>query len=417
MIPIRYDIPRVRDLVAQYGSPLYVFDGGRFKSSFKKLEDAIRAQYSNYRIAYSVKTNYTPYLCTLVKKCGGIAEVVSRMEYQLARSVGFDPADIIFNGPYKHGALELALLEGSTVVLDNKEEVERVLEIAAANPEVCLHLGVRLNFDMMNGKVSRFGFDVASDDLKLIMGALRGAGNVSLDGVHCHFTGARSLEMWRYRTETVVRFCQESFEAPPRFIDLGSGMYGELEEEFSKQFSFNIPSFDEYAAVIAEPLNKAYAFLDESDRPTLITEPGTTLVANACEGIARVEAIKEVRGKFFAILDSSQHILGGLSASKNLPLQVVRAGDVGGASFYDDLDFVGYTCLEYDVLYRGFRGQIGVGDYVVFGNIGSYSIGMKPPFILPCCAAVAFDDEHEGAFMIKREETLFDVFATYRFDC
>ena len=43
----------------------------------------------------------------------------------------------------------------------------------------------------------------------------------------------------------------------------------------------------------------------------------------------------------------------------------------------------GYTCIETDYLYRGYQGKLAVGDFVVFHNVGSYSLVMKPPFILP----------------------------------
>ena len=43
----------------------------------------------------------------------------------------------------------------------------------------------------------------------------------------------------------------------------------------------------------------------------------------------------------------------------------------------------GYTCIESDYLYKGYKGRLGIGDYVVFENVGSYSVVMKPPFILP----------------------------------
>jgi Pyridoxal-dependent decarboxylase, C-terminal sheet domain. len=81
---------------------------------------------------------------------------------------------------------------------------------------------------------------------------------------------------------------------------------------------------------------------------------------------------------------------------------------------YNDLDFAGFTCIESDYLYRGYSGPLTVGDYVIFSNVGSYSIVFKPPFILPNFAIV---EVHESGSVetIKRAETYDDLFQTYTF--
>ncbi len=83
----------------------------------------------------------------------------------------------------------------------------------------------------------------------------------------------------------------------------------------------------------------------------------------------------------------------------------------GDRKKYSDLDFGGFTCIESDYLYRHFDGELGVGDMVVFGNAGSYSIVLKPPFILPNFPVV---DMATGA-MVKRAECFDDLFHTFRF--
>ena len=72
---------------------------------------------------------------------------------------------------------------------------------------------------------------------------------------------------------------------------------------------------------------------------------------------------------------------------------------------------MGYTCLEHDVLYRGYAGNLAVGDYVIFGNVGGYSNVSKPPFISPNCAMIAV--KGATARLIKRTETVRDILATY----
>ena len=53
-------------------------------------------------IGYSYKTNYLPSLIKEMSNLGAYAEVVSRLEYDLALKIGVKPNKIIFNGPLKH---------------------------------------------------------------------------------------------------------------------------------------------------------------------------------------------------------------------------------------------------------------------------------------------------------------------------
>ena len=54
-------------------------------------------------------------------------------------------------------------------------------------------------------------------------------------------------------------------------------------------------------------------------------------------------------------------------------------------------------------------------DYVVFENVGAYTLVLKPPFIRPCPAVLAWDPESKAFEVIKRQEELSDVFTTYVF--
>lgn len=95
----------------------------------------MRASCPRYRLSYSFKTNYTPYVCGLIREMGGDAEVVSAMEYELATRVGFPPERILFNGPDKMGEIEPALLSGSLVNADHLAEVAFIAEAARRHPE------------------------------------------------------------------------------------------------------------------------------------------------------------------------------------------------------------------------------------------------------------------------------------------
>ena len=98
---MQYNLNLLKKKKKQFGLPLYVFDETAFINNYNSFVSCFQKAYPNYRISYSYKTNYTPYICKLIKENGGYAEVVSEMEYNIARKIGYDNSKIIFNGPDK----------------------------------------------------------------------------------------------------------------------------------------------------------------------------------------------------------------------------------------------------------------------------------------------------------------------------
>lgn len=396
----------VLELVEKYGSPLYVFDEEGFVRNYRQLTAAFRRRYENYSIAYSFKTNYTPYIAGLVERLGGFGEVVSGMEYAIAKRVGFPDNRIVFNGPNKGRAGIDALLNGCMVQVDNLTELSAVCQAVRDRPAENFEIALRVNVDVGQSFISRFGLD--PEDLPAAFQMVAQAPNLQVTGLHCHISRCRGLTAWTRRAACMLELADRYFETLPKYIDLGSGMFGAMDPEFAAQFD-NVPTYDEYAQAVGGLFARHYG--DCPDRPLLLTEPGTTLINKYVDFIGRVDAIKRIRGKWFAVLDCSEHNLGETCTLKTLPMGVVRIGE---QKQYVDLDVTGYTCLEQDVMRRHYTGPLAVGDYIVFGNVGGYSNVLKPPFIAPNCAMVALCPDG-GTRVIKRRETFADLMGTYAF--
>ena len=403
---MRYTKDCLDTLIGRFGSPLYLFEETEFLNNAHCLERAMQTYYEKYRIAYSFKTNYTPYICKTVRKIGAYAEVVSGMEYELAKLIGFTDEEIIFNGPCKGEAGEQAFLNGAMVHADSLDELARLCELAKMHAERQFRIGLRVNIDVGQGFVSRFGMD--EEGLSQAVQMVSAVMNLSVSGLHCHISRCRSKAAWKQRMETMLTLADRYFDQTLAYIDLGSGMFGSMAPEFAAQFD-NVPSYEDYAGVTAALMAEHYR---GQDGPWLITEPGTTLVSRFVECISRVQAIKTVRGHSFAILDTGIHMLGETCTLKQLPVHFVPCGNLQHQ--FDAIDMTGYTCLEQDVMYKSFSGKLAVGDYVVFGNVGGYSNVLKPPFIQPNCAMVAHAENGEYVLM-KRVETGDDLLRTYVF--
>ena len=121
-----YEIP---ELLARFGSPLFVVSEAALRGLYRNFRDTFTETGIETRVAYSYKTNYLPAICAVLHEEGAWAEVVSGLEYELARSLEMPPEEIIFNGPYKtREELQTALGQGSLVNIDNFDELEAVTQ-------------------------------------------------------------------------------------------------------------------------------------------------------------------------------------------------------------------------------------------------------------------------------------------------
>lgn len=400
----------LNDISRSHGDAFYLLDTEQFELNFHELLKAFRKFYPETYIAYSYKTNYTPRLCRMVDDMGGYAEVVSDMELEIARRIGVPYSKVHFNGPVKNiEAVREVILGGGIVNLDDYVEVPAITELAAQHPDMTINVGLRCNFQINDGTLSRFGFDVEKKEFSELVAHLNGIGNIRIAGLHCHFASRRG-ETWKPRAEGICRLADELCPELPDHVDLGGGLFGKMKNSLKAQFGMHIPTYKEYAQEAAATIAQHFGGCEH--QPQLFIEPGSALVGDAMRFAARVKSIKDIRGKKIATLMGSIYNINPTLNKKNPPLTVMH-DETLPTSEYADLDFAGFTCIESDYLYRGYNGPLSLGDFVVFENVGSYSVVLKPPFILPNFPILEL---REGRIdVIKRQETFDDLFHTYTF--
>lgn len=74
-------------------------------SNFHRLNFGLPRADLCTEIAYSYKTNYVPAVCKTVHALGGLAEVGSVMEWEMASLYGVPPSMVIYNGPTSRAAV------------------------------------------------------------------------------------------------------------------------------------------------------------------------------------------------------------------------------------------------------------------------------------------------------------------------
>ena len=393
------------------GTPFYILKLDRFQENFGKFLESFRKIYPHTKIAYSYKANYIPQLCKVVDELGGLAEVVSEMEYDLALRIGVQPKNIVFNGPYKtFKNIETALLSDTIVNLDSHYEIDILQNIAAVHRENRFGVGLRVSFLYdQSVDLSRFGFNVENGSFAEAVRKIEGLGNIYIKGLHCHFmVPNKSATGYSKIARNMIELYRDNFAAAGlSYIDLGGGFFSPMPPELEVQFEGPVPNYEDYADAIATQFAAFFGKLEH--KPLLILEPGIALVADAMDFVARVIDAKPLHGKNLVLVNGSVYDIKPTLNKKNLPMEIIRKNV--DENTVKEFDVVGYTCMEKDYLLTDASGAISTGDYVIFKNVGAYTVVLKPPFIRMAPPIVSFSKGK--CELIRRVEQLDDVFKGY----
>ncbi len=406
----------VEKLSSLYGESFYLLESQKIKDNYKEFLAAFSNIYSKTKIAYSYKTNYIPKLCKIIDDLGGYAEVVSDMEYNLAIKIGVMPERIVVNGPYKSKEfLELLLNNNSIVNIDSYQEMSLIEQIAKEKGKT-IEIGLRCNFKLNDSQISRFGFDISSVEFIKLIERINNNKKINIIGLHCHYPN-RDLNSFVKRTDIILNLVDELFLTPPKYIDIGGGFFGKMDEILKKQFTNIHSDYQEYAKVIATKFKNHFKNYNDVEKPILFLEPGTALVADTMKYVVKIVDIKRIHEKYIAITTGSKLNYGTISSIINLPISVFSNNKdiLGEDDYFDSIDVSGYTCIEDDYLYKGYKGYLKLGDYLVLHNVGSYSFLFKPPFILPNVAIIDYDYKKNSYDLIKKKEHFNNIFETFVF--
>lgn len=406
----KIDQNAIKNLTNQFGEALYLFDSSRFEQNYLEVINLFKRYYDSFNIAYSCKTNYLPKCIETVINNGGYAEVVSEMELEIALRSGANYSNIIWNGPTKEPkALKKFLISGGLCNIDNIEEWNYIKEIAFENPNNELKVGIRCCFDTGDGVVSRFGVDVESEEFDEILEEIKNISNIHFVSLQCHYA-KRFSKYWKKRTEGMLKaytYVADKFGMKAEIIDLGGGISGNMSESFAKQINSEDLSPCKYAENSAKYVGEF--FKNCSEKPMLLVEPGTGICADTMMAVFCIKNIKKNLNSWIATTNGSQKNIS--MQGLNAPITIINMGEK--QMYFDSIDIAGYTCIESDYLYKGYSGYLAIGDYIVLGYCGSYSLVSKPPFIQPNIPVVDIGAGTDKGVLLKRQETVEDILMTY----
>ena len=354
-------------------TPCFILDKAELKRSIHGYGDALQTNFKTWKIGYSVKTNSLPYSMAIAQKAGCLAEVVSYDEYNLARCCDFKVSEIIYNGPMKSKETFLEAVIGDAIVnIETHRELDWLKELPQ---DRIFKVGLRLNVNISKVSCedadgendnSRFGFSDETDEFKKAIKYIDALPNVKLAGLHIHRTAhSRSIRFYKnsikYACETIKKY-----DLKIKYLDVGGGYFG---------IFANKPTYQDYSDAFYHVLNQ-YGL----DDLQIIVEPGNALVASCFSFLSEVIDVKNVESNsWFITTDGSRNDIDPFFRKSSYITEILsdRVGDI-----VEEQNVSGCTCLEYDRLFIIKRKPLlGVGDKILYKNVGAYTMCLTPMFI------------------------------------
>ena len=364
----------------EFGSSFYIFSPEQFSSNYESFVCSFQKYYPLTKVAYAYKANYMPVLGDIVNKHGGMIEVASRLEYDIALK-SIEPKNIIFNGPMKTKEdLTQAIKLGSIVNVDSFYELDYIKELLDEREIDSASIGIRINYKIPEHS-SRFGFDINNGEFDKAITIIEQDNRIHLVAIHSHFTTKkRCLNTFTIRTKKMVEVYNKLYPRHDiRYIDIGGGFFGGMTPELIQKYNLEVPTIDQYAKTITSVLHEEIA---SPEKPTLVIEPGISMVANIMHLFAEILEIKKIGNTLYAVCDSSINVVNP-EKSKITPSYRIISQNNEPSEKKVTYIIVGNTCLEYDIIIEKHEGTLKRGDFIMFINKGAYSHVRTPIFIMP----------------------------------
>jgi diaminopimelate decarboxylase len=372
----------VKELVAQFGSPLFVFSERTMRRAIREAVRSFQVRYPKVQFAWSYKTNYLDAVCSVFHSEGAWAEVVSEYEYEMARRLGIPGERIIYNGPYKPlPALATAVDENAKIHVDHYDELY-ALEKLAEERDRRIDVGLRMNMDTgISPRWDRFGFNLDNGEAWEAARRMQLGGRLRLTAVHSHI-GTFILEPSAYHQEAVklaqfARRVEGELGFEVEYIDIGGGFPSKntLHGQYAPGSESN-PSIDVYAEEVSSALLEAG--FDSHNCPILVLETGRALVDEAGYLLTSVVANKRTANDARSlVIDVGVNNLFTAFWYKH---DILPADDSGG--MLEEVVVYGPLCMNIDVVRPSiYLPPLDTGDILVIRSVGAYNVTQWMQFI------------------------------------
>lgn len=390
---------RVRDLVAEFGSPLYVYHEPTLRARCREVAGLLPGR--DYHPSVSIKTNGNPALLAIAREEGLRGDAMSPGEILLLERAGFCQDDIFFiPNNVSREEFSFARERGILTSLDSLDQVRSAAEVFSGG-EVALRINPLVG-DGHHGKVVTAGasvkFGILPSEVPQALEILAAHG-VAVVGLNQHIgSGFLAPDKYLEAAKTLLEVCREVPTA--RFADFGGGFgigyRGEARLDLSA-----------VGAGLSELVDR---WERECGRPIRVqVEPGRYVFAESGAVLGTVHAVKERAGIRIAGCDIGFNVLQRpvlYDAHHRIDLhprdQSVRP--------VVDVRWVGNICESGDILGSDRKCPLpGMGDHLVVRDAGAYGWSMSSSYNARPRTAEVLLAADGSARLIRRGETWDDL--------
>lgn len=397
-------------LAKKYGTPLYVMDVSYIRNVLRAFKSTIENDYGDGKAAYASKAFSTAAMYKIISQENACIDIVSGGELFTALNAGFDIKNAYFHGNNKlHSELEFAISNGiGTIVVDNYDEIDMVDALAnengivqnvliRTNPGVEAHTHTFIQTATVD---SKFGFNIGSGDATQAIKKILKKKNLAFKGIHYHI-GSQIFDTNAFRlainvgTDYIASLNELGIEVDVLNIGGGFGVhYVEGDPKYS------VEEYCNYLKVIIEALNQNIE-TKKIKKPTLVIEPGRSIVAESGITLYTVGTTKEVSGIIkYIYIDGGMgdNIRPALYQAEYEAILANRADEKPT----ETVSIAGKYCESSDIIIKGIRlPEAKRGDILAVFSTGAYNYSMASNYNRNPIPAVVMVENGKSAYAVK----------------
>ena len=404
----------VTDLLAEYGSPLYVYDEETLRAMAGSFTRAFAQQHPNSRIVYAGKAYINVSLARLLAGYSLGFDVVSGGELAVVQAAGVSSSGVYFHGNNKSAQeLKEAVVWGvGRVVIDGFREIDLLDGIARSlgrtqtvlvrvSPGVDPHTHHHTTTGILD---SKFGIPIVTGQAQEAVRRVMASPNLDLQGLHFHLgSPIFALEPYERAVRAVFEFAFQMREEGLEFNEFSPGggfaiAYTEEDEP---------PAPGAYAEAIVGAMRQSCHDMGMPE-PALTIEPGRAIVGRAGVALYTVGSIKEVPGvRTYVAVDGGMgdNIRPALYGARYEALVANRA--TGQAT--QKVTIAGKYCESGDVLvHDALLAPVEEDDLIAIPAAGAYAPAMASTYNMNGRPAIVLVGDG-NARLLRRRETYADM--------
>ncbi len=384
----------VMDLMAQYGSPLYIYSLTEIEQNWQQFDEAFGGY--PHLICYAVKANSNLAVLNVLANLGSGFDIVSIGELERVVAAGGMPSRCVFSGVAKSKAeIQKALEIGIYCFnVESEGELERIQSVAKAIG-IMAPISIRVNPDVdakthpyisTGLKENKFGVD--ADTALSLYHIADQSEYLKICGLDYHIGSQISdvlpfIEALDKALELISQLQSDGIKLS--HLDLGGGI--------------GISYKDEQTINISDYIQSVLGRVGDLK---ILLEPGRAIVGNAGIFVTQVEYLKQNSIKSFAIVDGAMNDLMRPSLYDAYHKAVVVKESPDGVEGIWDL--VGPVCETGDFLAKDRALKLNQGDYIAMMSAGAYGFVLSSNYNTRPRVAEVMVAGSRHALVRKRED-------------